>query len=340
MALASPRLLRLTALGGAALVAITAPQAAGVPALVLMLGPGVAIPLGLALALERDVAEPFPGAMLPARVITSAAPLAAAAGVLGWLAPPGHQGAIAAASVHAVVCALAGLVGLVRLWSRRKDRFGPLQELAIDVGLLLLPVAGIWFLASRAAVSLAGFEEPVVTFTAAHFHFAGFTAPIIIGGVGRLLLDDAPRKGRSIIRALYRISAIAVCAGVPLTAIGIATNHTVEAISAVVLASGMLIASSVMVFAASRRAALVSKIAAALFVVSGTTLLLTMTLAATFALTSSAGRGSSLSGAVPLQTMIDWHGGANAIGFSLAGLGALTLLAITDKSKRSSGARR
>lgn len=338
MAAASPRLLRLTALGGAVLVAIVGPRAAGVPALVLMLGPGVAVPLGLALALDREVDEPFPSAALPARVIGSAAPLAAAAGVLGWLVPPGHPGAIAAASVHAVVCALAGLVGLARLWSRRRETLGPLQELAVDVGLLLLPVAGVWFLASRAAMPLIGFEEPVVTFTAAHFHFAGFTAPIVIGGVGRLLLDDAPRKGRSILRVLYRIAAVAVCAGVPLTAIGIATNHTVEALSAVVLASGMLVASTVMIFAASRRAAPRSKIAAALFVVSGTTLLLTMTLAATFALTSSAGRGSSLGGAVPLQTMIDWHGGANAIGFSLAGLGALTILAVTDKSRRSSGA--
>jgi len=332
-------LLRVTALGGAALVAVVASHAAGVPAFVLMVGPGVAVPLGLAIALDRDVDVPFPAAMLPARAITSAAPLAAASGVLGWLAPPGHPAAIAAASVHAVVCALAGLVGLARLWSRRGARFAPLQELAIDVGLLLLPVAGVWFLASRAAMPLAGFEEPVVTFTAAHFHFAGFTAPIVIGGVGRLLLDDAPRKGGAVIRVLYRIAAIAVCAGVPLTAIGIATNHTVEALSAVVLASGMLVASSVLIVAASRRAAPRSMVAAALFVVSGITLLLTMTLAATFALTSSAGRGSSLAGAVPLQTMIDWHGGANAIGFSLAGLGALTLLATTETSKRSSDAR-
>ena len=169
---------------------------------------------------------------------------------------------------------------------------------------------------------LIGFQEPVVTFTAAHFHFAGFSAPTILGGVGRML-HESPASPRW--RAPYRVAATAVCAGVPRTAIGIATKHTIEAISAVLLASGMLCASTVLVLAASRRAAPHTRLGAALFMISGSTLLLTMSLAATFALTSSAGRGSSLHGVIPLQTMIDWHGGANAIGFSLCALAALAL---------------
>ena len=121
-------------------------------------------------------------------------------------------------------------------------------------------------------------------------------------------------------------ATVVVCAGVPLTAIGIATNHTVERISAVVLASGMLAASAMLIGFASRRAWPRSRVAAVLFVVSGGSLLLTMALAATFALTSSAGRGSSLAGAIPLQTMIDLHGGGNAFGFALSGLVALALI--------------
>ncbi|MBX3264556.1 MAG: YndJ family transporter [Labilithrix sp.] len=350
MATGSSRVLRLTALGGLALVAVVGPRAAGVPALVLMLAPGVAVPLGLSIAFERDEPASTSVAGLPRRTITSAAPLAAAAGVLGWLAPPGHPGAIAAASLHAVVCALAGLAGLARLSSRRRagGRAGPLHEIAIDVGLLLLPVAGVWLLASRAAMPLIGFEEPVVTFTAAHFHYAGSAAPTILGGVGRLLSeapaardddraargddpaardDDRAARGRRATRALYGIAATAVCAGVPATAVGIATTPTIEAIAATTLAAGMLAAAALLVFVAPRRAAPASKLAAALFVVAGATLLVTMSLAATFALTSSAGRGSSLEGAIPLQTMIDWHGGANAIGFSLSGLAALALVA-------------
>jgi hypothetical protein len=308
----SARIFRFTALGAIAVVAIVGSRGVSIPALVLMLGPGIAVPLGLALTLDRTT--------LPQRILASAAPLAAAVGILGWLAPPGDPKAIATASIYAVTCAVAGIVGLGRSWSRRRQRFGPLPEIAVDVGLLLLPVAGVWLLASRSAMPLIGFEEPVVTFTAAHFHFAGFAAPTIIGGVGRLVGEQSLR---------YRIAAVAICLGVPLTAIGIATNHTVEATAAVLLACGMLVAATVLVFDASRKAwSHGAKLGGVLFVFAGTTLLLTMTLAATFALTSSAGRGSALTGAVPLQTMIDWHGGANALGFALPALAALTLVAL------------
>jgi hypothetical protein len=320
------RVLRLTAIGGVVLVAIMASRALGTPALVLMIGPGIAVPLGLSIAIEH---EPRPYHPL-IRALSILAPFGAAAGILGWLFPPGDRLAILCASIHALVCFLAALLALVRFLRRRAQRFGPLHEFAHDLGLGLLAVAAIWFFASRAAMPLIGFQEPVVTFTAAHFHFAGFAAPTIIGGVGRLLLGGVPGpppnpQASSRIRRLYQIAATAICAGIPLTAIGIATNHTIEATAAVLLASGMLCASALIVFVASRTAAQHSKLAALLFVVSGSTLLLTMTLAATFALTSSAGRGSSLHGVVPLQIMIDYHGLANAVGFSLSGLTALAL---------------
>ncbi|MBX3229443.1 MAG: YndJ family transporter [Labilithrix sp.] len=325
------------------------------PALILMLASGVAVPLGLALTLTRrsnaaadplerrtlarrsdDAADPLERRTLARRSDDAAdgplgrgvlarvalrgasglrvvAPVGAVGGVLGWLAAPGSGLAIAGAAAYALVCVAAGVLGLARVLPDLRARAVP--ELAIDVGLLFLPAAAVWLLAARAGVPLAGFHEPVVTFTAAHFHFAGFAAPTILGHVGHLV-EERPR-------ALYRVATVAVCAGVPLTAIGIATNHTVEQIAAVTVALGMLAAAIVLVGFAARRAE--APLAKVLFVVSGTTLLLTMTLAACFALTSSAGRGSSLQGIVPLQTMIDYHGGANAIGFALSGLCALTL---------------
>ena len=75
-----------------------------------------------------------------------------------------------------------------------------------------------------------------------------------------------------------------------------------------------------------RRAAEKSKIAAGLFAMAGIALLGTMGLAVTFALTSSAGRGSTFNGPLGVQTMIDLHGGGNALGFALGALLALTIL--------------
>ena len=315
------RMVRLTALVGAALIAIVAPRTATAPALILMIASGIVVPLGLGVALATTPGVPTPRMH---HVFRTIAPLGAVGGVLGWLDPPGSPRAVAGAAAHALVAACAGLLALERIVPMlRRRALDPLPELAIDVGLLFLPAAAVWLLAARAGMPLAGFEEPVVTFTAAHFHFAGFAAPIILGGVGRML---APTR-------LYRIATIAVCAGVPLTAIGIATNHVVEQISAVLVASGMLSASAILVFFAAKRAS--SRLGALLFVLSGTTLLLTMTLAATFALTSSAGRGSSLQGAVPLQTMIDYHGAANAIFFATAALAALTLQQLRSSTRPS-----
>jgi hypothetical protein len=192
-----------------------------------------------------------------------------------------------------------------------------LPELAIALGMLFLPVGGIWLMAARIGIPLLGFHEPVVTFTAAHFHFAGFAAPIVIGGAGRRVFE-----GRRPTR-LYRIAASAVCAGIPLTALGIATSPVIEKLAACSLAVGMLTAAYFLVTAARKRAP--TELGALLFGVSGATLLVTMSLAATFAITSSAGRHSTFTGLVSLQTMIDFHGAANAIGFALAGLLALML---------------
>jgi drug/metabolite transporter superfamily protein YnfA len=88
----------------------------------------------------------------------------------------------------------------------------------------------------------------------------------------------------------------------------------------------MLVASGLVSIGGARRAWARAPIAAVVLAISGSALLVTMALAATFATTSSAGRGSALQGAIPLQTMIDVHGGGNAIVFALGALVALTAL--------------
>lgn len=310
---------RLVALFGAcAIGANAAARGAGVAILALETAVAVIVPLGLALSAPRDRAP-----SLAYRAAVVLLPLDAACGVFGWRAASGTSPAIACASVHVLVCAAVGIHGLGRLAARRAAlggplRAGPLSELAIDVGLLLLPVGSVWLFASRANVGLLGFHEPVVLFTAAHFHFAGFAAPVVIGATGRLVAQRRPRA--------YAFAALVVCAGVPLTAVGIATNHTVEVLAALTLASGMLVAASIFALVASRSAAARSRPAAVLFAIAGAALVMTMSLATVFATTSSAGRGSSLDGAIALQTMIDVHGGGNAFGFAVSALVALTLL--------------
>lgn len=298
----SARPAALASLAGAVAIAIVGPRVGVVPTLLLMLAAGVIVPLGVDVA----VAEASPP------VWTLLLLFSALGGVLGWVFPPGSVWAIAFASVHVITCFAIGLAGLARIIRRP-----PLPDLAIALGMVFFPVGGTWLMAARGGVPLIGFHEPVVTFTAAHFHFAGFAAPLVIGGAGKRVFEGRPPTRH------YRIAAIAVCSGIPLTAIGIATSPIIEKLAACSLALGMLAAAFFLVTAARRRAP--TEIGALLFGISGATLLVTMSLAATFAVTSSAGRESTFAGTVSLQTMIDFHGAANAVGFALAGLPALTL---------------
>ena len=299
-----------------------------------MLAPAVIVPLGLALV-ASSAAATNERLSLAYRAAVFFLPLDVLASGPGWMAPPGHPNAILCAREHVVVCGLIAFYGAGRALARFRDDggangasggrlrgiFTPIPELAMDVGMMLLPVGSVWLLASRSAAPLAGFHEPIVTLTAAHFHYAGFAAPVILGGVGRLFALAEAKTARA-----YAIGTFTVCAGIPLTAIGIMTTHAVEATAAIALACGMLVACALLVLVVPRRAAERSKIAAVLFAVSGMALLGTMGLAATFALTSSAGRTSTFSGPLSVQTMIDFHGGGNALGFALGALLALTLV--------------
>lgn len=320
----------LAALGFLSALAWWSHLGGGILVLALMLAPAVVVPLGLARIASPGSPRsagaawraPLP---LAYRAAVCIMPLDVVVGTVGWTAPPGDPVAIACATVHVVFCGVVALFAVARALRRItaggwRGLFTP-SELAIDVGLVLLPVGSVWLLASRAAVPLAGFHEPVVTLTAAHFHYAGFAAPVVLGCVGRAFELDTLRTARA-----YRVATLAVCAGIPLTALGILTTHAVEATAAVLLACGMLVASALLVVVVPRRAAETSKVAAGLFAMAGVALLGTMGLAVTFALTSSAGRGSTFDGPLGVQTMIDLHGGGNALGFALGALLALTLL--------------
>lgn len=252
------------------------------------------------------------------RAAVGLAPLGAVGGALTWLAPVGSPKAITGVAMHAIVTALAALHGLQRLRARG---LSPLDELAIDVGLLLLPIGAVWWIASRAGVQLLGFQEPIVELTAAHFHYAGFAAPLVIGGVGRIVL--AP-KGPA--HLTYRVGALIVCAGVPLTAIGIATSRVLERPAAVTLALGVVIAASQIAVRAPIRARERSRVAPLMLIVSGATLLVTMALATLYALTGTAAHYGAGSRLIPIERMVQFHGAPNAVLFATLGLGALLVV--------------
>lgn len=135
------------------------------------------------------------------------------------------------AGLWALWSGLVGLCGLVRLWQNRRTRLAHPDELCIDLGMLALPVGGIWLLTARADLPLMGFTYPITLLTGMHFHYAGFLLPVIVGLAGRLL----PRESSG--WALYRVLGPAVCLGVWLVAAGITFGGLAEALAGTVFAT-------------------------------------------------------------------------------------------------------
>ncbi len=311
------------------------------------LGAATIVPLGLGLAADPDPRGDSGG---PFRLASALVILGGPTALASFALPPGLFAGLLAA-VWALGTAAVSLHGLCRLLRRG---LAPLEEIAIDAGQLYLPVGGIWLLASRAGLPLLGFREPIVSYTAAHFHFAGFAAPLVAGLLGRALglhrapagPDDReigpsaaqqPRPGPGVAR-IYRIATPIVLLGIPLVASGILLSRAIELPAAVLLASGMLGSSSLLVLVGARRLKQgpgLARLSGLLLVLAGGSLVFSMALALIFTATGSATQGSEVPW-IPYARMADLHGVANALGFAFSALVAMTI----DPPRRGHGIRR
>ncbi len=283
-----------------------------VPNLLVLLAATTAVPLGLALS-RTGASSPVP---LAYRLAVRAGLPASCAALAGHLLPVGPL-AFALALPWLSTTALVAFAGLPLLHARGL----PLEERAIGAAHVYLPVGAIWLAASRLGVPLLGFHEPIVVMTAAHFHFAGFAAPLVCGLLGRAL----PQKG-----VLYKITAILVVLGIPMVAAGIQGSRIVERASGSLLGFAMLLLAGQLALGMGPRALATRSLqgagAALLFVIAATALLGSMSLAVIFANTGSAGRGAEEVPLISIGTMVALHGTANALGFALPSLVAFTLL--------------
>jgi hypothetical protein len=203
-----------------------------------------------------------------------------------------------------LVTVLIALFGLLRLLSHRR---GPVEEWAIDAGLLYLAVGGGWLILSRLGARPLDFGEPIILLTAGHFHYAGLALPILTGLASREL-------GGSVARPC----SLAVIVGVPLVALGITVNHLepslalVEGLSAWFLGVVCLVVAWLQLRLALRQSVAMVRL---LFLISAGSLAAGMVLAIVYA----AGMYWQTYW-LDVPTMIRTHAVINAVGFALAGL--------------------
>jgi hypothetical protein len=281
-------------------------------ALYVALAALVLVPLGLGLVdLPRDATA----LIAPYRVAVFGQLPAALALVAALTAPQGSVVAVALVAPWLGITGAIALCGLGRLATRRG---GPLPEVAIDAGLLYVPVAAAFLCMHAAGVTLR-FAPVIVFLTGVHFHYAGFALPLVVGLTGRLVTGEDGRFPATIVGRTTAAATVIIVVGIVLIAIGITFSPLVEVVAVTAFTA------AVVGFALRTLrdvAPAVPRLPGSLLAGAALSLCWTMALALAFAYSSLAGTPSL----VTIPEMIRWHGSVNAIGFALPALLAFRLL--------------
>lgn len=261
----------------------------GLISIIVALGMIVVVPLGLRLMDdERRRLGPISQLWPPAGTL----------GAASLLLDRGTS-AVVLASGYAAVTGWLAVLGVLRLARRRS--LAPV-EIAVLTAMIAPLVAGTSLVAERGGYELFGFGTTTLALTVAHFHFAGFAAALVAG------LSCAAAG-----TAAARVAALAVPAGVAVVFVGYFTGEAVELAGAIVLTAGMWLLAWTMW--RDIAATTGSTVTGVLFVVSAAVLVVTMTLALSWAV-GHVWDVPHLS----LTWMAATHGLANALGFAVCGL--------------------
>lgn len=194
---------------------------------------------------------------------------------------------------------LIGVNGLVRILKRG---LLPLEELAIDISLLYLPLGGMWYFLYMTDLEITVFSSTIVLLTAIHFHYSSLVVPVFLGLMGRLLPDHR----------LLKVMLVSSMISPILIAIGISFSPIIEFIS-VSLFSLTLILYAILLWAKIVPATK-NVTVQILLSISGLSILISMTSAFLY------GYGELMdSTTLDIYQMVIFHGITNSIGFSFAG---------------------
>jgi hypothetical protein len=269
----------------------------------LLFSPLVLMPLASSGLRARRLTQPLRLYEVPAAALLAPA-----------FAFPADVSAAIAASAWLLLCT-AQAHHAIQHWRLRTDR-GP-AALAAASARVFPAVGAVWLVADRLGWQPLGFDRLVVLLTAAHFHHAGFSLPLIAG-----------LNGKEAHRAVAWIVCGLVLAGVPLVAAGITLTHLagwrhLEPWAVAVLVAGALLTATLQLSRATE-VRLPGPIRWGM-ALSGIALAAAMVLALSYGF-----RFLWPSLALPLPLMWAIHGSLNVFGFGL--LGILSWRALLDRS--------
>jgi hypothetical protein len=276
-------------------------------ALLMLLAPLVIVPLGLSLIAPAERERRREAALYHMALVTQ--PFGACLTVISFFLEQGKWAALVAAG-WLLVTGLIALHGLARLVLSRFV----MTEMTISVGLLYIAIGGGWLVVSRFGWQPLGFGDTIVLLTAVHFHYAGFAAPLLAGLAGRRLQHSEGWSRRG-----FPLVAACVISGTPLVAAGITLSPAVALLGAIAVALGLVLLAVIVCFCIVPH--LKPRLAQVLLVVSNASSALAMMLACLYAYSIVT---KQLIINIPQMALI--HGTANALGFSLCGMIAWSLV--------------
>jgi len=275
--------------------------------LLFLLGPLVVVPLGLELCV-RFTHEKEMG--LPIRVARKMQLPAALCAIASFWLPQGN-----AATILALPWFVFGsFVGLEGFMAFIRGEFRKLKSACLIVSFLYLPIGCAWLVASRLGLSPMGFQEPIVLLTAVHFHFAGFSAPLLALAAGSVVEKKSAAQQR-----IFNVVTAGVLAGPGLLAVGFVIGPRFKlAMALLVACSEVGLSLFFLVAVRSMR----PRLAQMFVTISAASVLFAMILAGVWAIGEF-----PLQPFVHLDEMARFHGTANAVGFVLCGLAGWILSA-------------
>src|SRR3989338_7986377 len=287
-----------TAMGGFAWL-ISPPQYSMIERL-LLLALLVVVPLGLILIRELYIEEETPIIFNMATVMQ---PISAILVVVSFSYPLGLISGLL--TLPWLVCTiLIGLFGTMRLF---QGKFSSIEDACISVGLIYLPIGAAWLFASRAALSIMNYQEPIVLLTAVHFHFTGFAVPLIVGFTGQFSNKDNTFK-----QNFFRPAAFGVILSPILIALGFIFSPLFKVFAIFLLSESLLIFSLISVTNLPRMRSFMAQICT---FISDISILIGMAFACIYGVTEFSGTPF-----MSMAEMASTHGAINALGFALFGL--------------------
>lgn len=290
--------------GGVGWVAATALAPLGAAERALALAPLVLVPLALGMV-GRSGFDSFAGRLY--RTAVWLQPVGAVLFTASLVVPAEGVTAAALAAPWLGVTGLLGLAALARTVDRggREDCGGlALPETPVDAGLAYVSVGAVALLLYHLDITF-WFARTIILLTAVHFHYAGFTLPVIAGLTGRGY-DADPSTAYTVLMGV-------ILAGPAIIAVGISFSPLIEVVAVGGFTAAVaLFGSHVLLRVAPTR----PRAQRALLGASAVALPVSMALALGYGLATFTGINLGLD----IGTMVALHGSLNAFGFALLGL--------------------